>query len=125
MSGPGWGWGGETLTSRRMGRGGPDSTVAGCLQGTDNLSSWASLHSGGLVLPKVLCQRGAHRGPERRVESEDPWGQPAWEVISLLLSTLGTVPASHPLLALYTGTNLPPIATGGIMLLASRRSINK
>lgn len=119
-----------------MGLGWGDSHQQENGEGRDPIPQWQAvcraqttclpgLHSGGLVLPKVLCQRGAHRGPERRVESEDPWGQPAWEVISLLLSTLGTVPASHPLLALYTGTNLPPIATGGITLLASRRSINK
>lgn len=119
----GLGWGGGALTSRRMG-GGPDSTVAGFLQGTDSLSSWASqwwpCFAQGAVSERKYIEGLRGEG----AESEDPWGQPAWEVISLLLSTLGTVPAPHPLLVLYWAQISLP-SKRGITLLAYRRSINK
>lgn len=82
-----------------------------------------------LFCPRCCVREKVHRGPEGVgggvcAESEDPWGQPAWEVISLLLSTLGTVPAPHPLLVLYWAQISLP-SKRGITLLAYRRSINK
>lgn len=58
MSGPG-----EGDSLKQESEEGPDSTVAGCLQGTACL---LVLHSGGLVLPRVPCQKEPHVGPERR-----------------------------------------------------------
>lgn len=108
---PGGGWGGETLWGQENGEGRPDPTVAGCLQGTDNLSSWAAQWWPCFAQGSVVREK--HTEGLRGGGIRGAMGTAAWEVISLLFSTLGTVPASHPLLVLYLGTDLlRPIKTG-------------
>lgn len=107
--------------SRRIGRG--TRFYSGRLSAGHNLSSWAS-QWWPCFAQGAVSEKSHIEGLRGRSESEDSWGQPAWEVISLLLSTPGTVPASHPLLVLYPAQISLP-SKRGITLLAYRRSINK
>lgn len=83
------------------------------------------LHSGGLVLPKVLCQRETHRGPEKGGRIRGSVGTAGLGGNQSALIHPGHRASLSPPVGPLRGTDLPPIKMGNHAARFYRRSINK